>query len=223
MRIIAGKYRRRKLAVNPGDITRPITDRAKETLFSHIEGMVEGKIVADICAGTGSLGLEAMSRGARGAILLEYDVVAFELLKQNVAMLGIEDQVLCWRTDVMRCSFRPKNVPHLLPMEVIFFDPPYKMAADLKPGRRLYESLLRLARPDVTSADAVMFYRIGEFDEFTMPPCWVYHSELKISSMRIVMLEKKEVSGLEDSSPDDSGLEEELASDSLEGEINEIA
>ncbi len=190
MRIISGKYRRRKLLSNPGDTTRPITDRAKESLFQNIQHWLEGKKVADIFAGTGSLGLEAMSRGASGAILIEKDASAFDLLKKNVAMLGIEDQTICWRTDVFRCSFKPSNADHLTPLDVIFFDPPYKMAKEIYPGRPLYMALQRLARPTVSHEKALLLYRIGEHDEFDFPPCWKQLEEFKISSMKIIVFEK---------------------------------
>ena len=65
MRIISGKYRRRKLLVNPGQTTRPVTDRVKVTLFDRLRDRLEGACVADVFAGTGSFGLEALSHGAR--------------------------------------------------------------------------------------------------------------------------------------------------------------
>ena len=99
MRIIAGEFRRRKLLASPGLTTRPITDRVKETLFERIgEDLVDRK-VADIFAGTGSLGLEALSRGAKSVVFIESDRRGHELLRQNVATLGVEDRTLCWRTD----------------------------------------------------------------------------------------------------------------------------
>ncbi len=88
VRIIAGEFRHRRLLTNPGLITRPITDRAKEILFERIQDLLVDKRIADIFAGTGSLGLEALSRGAHSVVFLESDKRAFELLEQNVAALG---------------------------------------------------------------------------------------------------------------------------------------
>lgn len=197
MRIIAGKYRRRKLLSNPGDTTRPITDRAKESLFQNIQHLLVDKKVADVFAGTGSLGLEALSRGASSAILIEKDASAFDLLKKNVAMLGIEDHALCWRNDVFRCSFKPVGVPHLTPLDVIFFDPPYKLAKEIFPGRPLYQALLRLAKPSVSADNALLLYRINEFEEYEFPPCWKWMEEYKISKMKIIVFEKVATTGLE--------------------------
>ena len=103
MRIVAGRFRRRQLLVNPGQTTRPITDRAKVILFDRIEAKCVGARVADIFAGTGSLGFEALSRGAKTAVFAEADHRAHSLLKQNAAQLGIEQDVVCWRVDVTRC------------------------------------------------------------------------------------------------------------------------
>ena len=73
MRIVAGKFRRRKLFANPGLKTRPITDRVKESLFERLSGELEGKRIADVFAGTGTLGLEALSRGAKSVVFIESD------------------------------------------------------------------------------------------------------------------------------------------------------
>ena len=196
MRIIAGKYRRRKLHVNPGAVTRPITDRVKETLFEHLQHYLAGKRIADIFSGTGSMGLEALSRGASGAVFVEQDRRAHELLKQNVAELGVEAETLCWRADVLRCSFRPKNVPHLVPFDVIFFDPPYRMVSELAPGTPLYKSLERLAKNDVSSPDAMLVFRTPEHATFNLSPLWQPWEELSkldLSTMEIHLFQKTQM------------------------------
>ena len=84
MRIVAGKYRRRKLAAKQGTTTRPITDRVKVALFARLQNRLEGARVADIFSGTGTLGLEALSRGAASVVFIENDHRAWELLRENV-------------------------------------------------------------------------------------------------------------------------------------------
>ena len=91
MRIVAGRLKRRKLRTNPGLVTRPITDRAKEMLFDRL-GTFDGERVADVFAGTGTIGLEALSRGASRVVFVEQDRLAHELLRENVAALGVEDR-----------------------------------------------------------------------------------------------------------------------------------
>ncbi|MEX0715397.1 MAG: RsmD family RNA methyltransferase [Planctomycetaceae bacterium] len=185
MRIVAGKYRRRKLRTNPGLVTRPITDRAKEFLFENLGGELPAIRVADVFAGTGTLGIEALSRGAASVVFVESDRKAHGLLDENVRMLGIGDEALCWRVDVLRCSFRPKGVEHLLPYDLVFFDPPYRMVADIAPGSPLFKSLERLAREGVTSPDAEMILRTPVRAEFECPPAWTRHDVLTISNMEM--------------------------------------
>ncbi len=185
MRIIAGKYRRRKLLTNTGLTTRPITDRVKEPLFERLTSRLEDARVADIFAGTGTLGLEALSRGARSVVFVEQDRKAVELLNRNVAAIGCEADCLCWRTDVFRSSFRPKNVPGFLPFDVIFFDPPYRMIESLQAGSPLYRSLERLARSTVSADNAMLCLRTPEGSEFVLPPAWVKERGLTMSNMDI--------------------------------------
>ncbi|HAW27460.1 MAG TPA: 16S rRNA (guanine(966)-N(2))-methyltransferase RsmD, partial [Planctomycetaceae bacterium] len=166
MRIIAGKYRRRKLHSNPGQTTRPITDFVKEVLFEWLGDTVKDKRVADIYSGTGSLGLEALSRGAASVVFIEQDYKAHELLKRNVENIGAEDTTLCWKTNALLSSFRPKNVPDFVPFSLIFLDPPYKMIDDLKPGSRLYVSMERLSKENVSSADCHLLLRTPRDAEF---------------------------------------------------------
>ena len=192
MRIIAGKYRRRKLHVNPGQTTRPITDFVKEVLFEWLGDTVKERRVADIYAGTGSLGLEALSRGAHSVVFIEQDRKAHELLKRNVETIGADEDTLCWRTNALLSSFRPKNVPDFVPFDLIFFDPPYKMLDDLKPGSRLYESLERLARENVSSDDCHLILRAPRDAEFECPPVWEEYDLLQKSSMDLHFMKKQQ-------------------------------
>lgn len=185
MRIIAGKFRRRKLRTRPGLVTRPITDRVKETLFELLGDALDGAHVADVFAGTGTLGLEALSRGAASVVFIEGDRRSQELLRENVALLGAGDETLCWQTDVLRTSFRPKGVPQLLPYDLVFFDPPYRMIDHLRTGSPLYRSLERLARPDVSSPEALLLLRTPAEAGFEMPTAWQEERRLDISRMEI--------------------------------------
>lgn len=128
MRIIAGKYRSRKL-LSPRDAetTRPIPDRVKESLFSLLRGHFEGATVLDCFAGTGSIGLEALSRGASRIVFVEKDRRAAELLERNIDLLGASDDCEVVHGDALgpatlaRC---PK------PVDLVFFDPPYPLILD---------------------------------------------------------------------------------------------
>ncbi len=168
-----------------------MTDRVKETLFERLHDDVDGKRIADVFAGTGTIGLEAISRGAAGAVFFEYDRRAFHLLEQNVATLGVEESVLCWRADVLRTSYRPKGVPHLLPFDTVFFDPPYRMISEIEPGSALYKSLERLARDTVTAPEALLVVRTPHGATLNAPPCWQYDREFEFSTMAVHLLQKR--------------------------------
>ncbi|MGE0375365.1 MAG: RsmD family RNA methyltransferase [Planctomycetaceae bacterium] len=185
MRIIAGKYRRRKLLTKPGLTTRPITDRAKEPLFERLESHLEGARVADVFAGTGTLGLESLSRGARSVVFIEQDRQAGELLQKNVDAIGVTDVCLCWRADAMRCSFRPKGVPDFVPFDVIFFDPPYRLIEALQPPSPLFKALERLGRSTVSATDAMLCLRAPAESTFTVPSVWQPERSLSIGGMDI--------------------------------------
>ncbi len=192
MRIIAGRYKRRKLQINPGLTTRPIVDRAKQKLFDRLESDLENAKVLDVFSGTGSMGLESLSRGATSCVFIERDHKAHELLRENVAHLGVEDETMCWRTDALRCSYRPKGLPQLVPFDVIFFDPPYELArGELKPNTKLFQALQRLASDTVSSRTALLVLRIPEKLEPEIPEEW-FRTELEIAvgSMRIRFYEK---------------------------------
>jgi 16S rRNA (guanine966-N2)-methyltransferase len=190
VRIIAGEFRRRRLLTSPGLTTRPITDRAKEILFERAQDLLVDRRIADVFAGTGSLGFEALSRGASSVVFLENDRIAFDLLKQNVAALGVEDRTLCWRTDAVKSSFHPKGVDQFLPFDVVFFDPPYRMAEKLTPESPMAKALVRLARDVVTAESALLFFRVPKQTQVDCPPCWEPETALAISSMEIHVFRK---------------------------------
>lgn len=191
MRIISGRYRRRKLLSNPGDVTRPILDRVKESVFARLEAGLVGKRVADVFSGTGTIGLEALSRGAETCVFVEQDKIASSLLKQNIESLGVEDSTLCWWTDALLCSYKPKgDCSRFVPFDVIFFDPPYKMAGDIHPDTKIYRAVKRLARPDVSSPDAMLIVRIPERTEIEVPPQWKAEWEVDMANM-IVRVHRK--------------------------------
>lgn len=121
MRIIAGAWRGRPLLSPPGLSTRPTSDRAREALFSMLQsrlGSFEDLNVADLFAGTGALGLEALSRGAARCTFAESDRAAVEALKKNVAKLGAEDRADVRQQDATRIAGGP--------FHLVLLDPPYR-------------------------------------------------------------------------------------------------
>ena len=144
MRVIAGAYRGRRLKVPPGVRTRPTADRVREALFS-ILGDVEDARVADLFAGSGALGIEALSRGAEHATFVEHDAGAVGVLKFNLAALGIVEGVETFEWDVPRWL---STVGGNLDFDLVFVDPPYSSAPRL--GGPLTELLPGILRPHAT-------------------------------------------------------------------------
>lgn len=126
MRVITGSARGVRLYAPQGMQTRPTSDRVKEALFSIIAGYreIKGARVLDICAGTGSLGIEALSRGALFCCFIEQSRSALSVLERNVVATGFKEKV----------AFLPVDARHAVeraarnngPFELVFFDPPYQ-------------------------------------------------------------------------------------------------
>lgn len=126
MRVIAGQWRGRPLVAPKGDATRPTADRTREALFSMLTsrlGSFEGLSVADLFAGSGALGIEALSRGAGSCLFVEQDGAALDALKGNLAKLGT-------RADVRAGSVMALG-PAPAPLDLMMMDPPYGTGAGL--------------------------------------------------------------------------------------------
>jgi len=111
MRVIAGKAKGRKLRSVPGDVARPITDRVKESLFNILGDEVIDTLFLDLFAGTGSVGIEALSRGARQAVFIERSRRAIETIKENLKITGLAAQAEVIRDDVFRFLAREPAIP----------------------------------------------------------------------------------------------------------------
>ncbi|MBF0780064.1 MULTISPECIES: 16S rRNA (guanine(966)-N(2))-methyltransferase RsmD [unclassified Granulicatella] len=120
MRIISGKYGKRKLKSLPGDNTRPTTDKVKESIFNIIGPYFDGGTCLDLFAGSGALSIEAVSRGMDRAILFEKDRKAQQIIQFNIAVTKEAEKFQLIKGDSKR------GIYHLnQPVELIFFDPPY--------------------------------------------------------------------------------------------------
>ena len=137
------------------------------------------------------MGLECLSRGASSAVFFEYDRRAFAILEGNVSAMGVGEQGFCWRVDVVRTSFRPKGVGEVFPYSMVFFDPPYKLASDLAPGKSLARSLDRVARDSVTLPNATLVLRTPRELPLELAPSWEEFEQLNISSSRISFCRKR--------------------------------
>ncbi|MEE4452599.1 16S rRNA (guanine(966)-N(2))-methyltransferase RsmD [Novosphingobium resinovorum] len=137
LRIIAGEWRGRKLAAPEGDTTRPTADRTRETLFSMLVsrlGDFEGLKVADLFAGSGALGLEALSRGAAHCLFVDQDAGAIRAIRKNIANLQAQP-----RSDVRASSVMSLGTAKE-PLDLVLLDPPYDTGA----GQVAVDKLARL-------------------------------------------------------------------------------
>lgn len=123
MRVVAGEYKGRKLVTVPSKSTRPTSDKVKESLFNRLGPYFDGGTVLDLFAGSGGLGIEALSRGANQAIFVDKDHQAIQKVKENIKALGLEASTEVYRND----AFRAIKALHKrgIVFDYIFLDPPY--------------------------------------------------------------------------------------------------
>ena len=121
MRVITGSARGRKLVTREGEETRPTPERVKEALFNIIQFQVEGRRVLDAFAGSGQLGIEALSRGAAHADFLDQSRESVAVIQKNLAETGLSEQAEVYQTDALVFLMR-KNAPY----DLCFLDPPYR-------------------------------------------------------------------------------------------------
>ncbi len=163
MRIIAGTFRGRKLLPPATDATRPVTDRVKQSVFDILTPFLEGAVVYDCFAGTGSMGLECLSRGAAHATFFESHLPAVKLLKQNIAALAVADRSTVVTGDLFQLD---RATTYARRADLIFLDPPYRLLRD---------NPIELQRLAVTLAadlasDGLLIFRHDAADALPLPP-----------------------------------------------------
>ena len=161
MRIVGGTNRGRNIIAPSGRSTRPTSDQARESVFNilaHAEWAppLEGAIVADIFAGSGALGLEALSRGAGYCLFVETEPRAREAIRANIAAHRVEDRARLHRFDARKLKVAPGNWRG--PFTHVFLDPPY--------GRGLWSPVLqRLAAQELLANDHCIILEVGRDDD----------------------------------------------------------
>lgn len=154
MRIVGGKFKGRAIAAPPGRDTRPTSDRAREAVFNILEHAawsqgIEGRRVLDLFAGSGALGLEAMSRGAAFALFVETDAGARGAIRDNIEALGLFGTTRIHRRDATDLGVKPAGLGD--PFDLVFLDPPY--------GKGLGEGALgKLREGGWITADALICF-----------------------------------------------------------------
>lgn len=167
MRIVAGKWRGRTLVAPRGRSTRPTSDRVREALFdvltARLGPSLQGAVVLDLYAGTGALGLEAISRGAGRAVLVERDDTALRALDANVTALGAQDAVSIVAGDVAGAGL--DRALALGPFTLLLLDPPYRIeASDVASALERCDSVL--------SPRALVAWEHAAFGRILAPAGW---------------------------------------------------
>jgi 16S rRNA (guanine966-N2)-methyltransferase len=158
MRIIAGTHRGRRIAAPKGALTRPTGDRVREALFNLV-GPVDDAAVLDLYAGSGALGLEALSRGARRCVFVESDGAACRVIRSNLEALGLTGALVLQR-DALAVLAEERSAGRRY--DLVLLDPPYDRWAALEP--RLAEAL-----PAVVADDSMVVVETDERVEPALP------------------------------------------------------
>ena len=163
MRIIAGIARGMTLAVPRGGDTRPTSDRTREAIFSSLGGRVVDAVVLDLFAGTGGLGLEAASRGARAVTFVETARAAMDCLKRNVESARIRPEMSC-ELEIVREDVFTEISRWSAPVDLIIADPPY---GDL-PQKLMDE----IGLPKLLKEDGLLVLELSKRDKLALPAVW---------------------------------------------------
>ena len=151
MRIIGGRARGTKLYTLDGDNTRPTLDRVKEALFNIIQTKIPDSIFLDLFSGSGAIGLEAASRGARKVILCDKSKDAFHIIKKNIEKTHMEEQTECYHLSYEKLLETKINEK----LDIIYIDPPYKTEL-------IYESLKIILSKELLNDDSLIIIETDE-------------------------------------------------------------
>ncbi len=161
MRVVGGKFKGRNIVAPKGDKTRPTSDQARESLFNILEHggfapPLEGALVMDVFAGSGALGIEALSRGAAFCLFVETAPAARAAIRENTDTLGLNGMTRLHRRDATKLRIEPSNLKG--PFTHVFLDPPY--------GRNMGVPVMRkLVEQKLVRDDAVIVLETGKDEE----------------------------------------------------------
>jgi len=176
IRIVGGTHRSRKLQMPESEAVRPTSDKLRQAIFNILEHRLNlhGKRVLDGCCGTGAMGLEAISRGAAHAVLMDNDKVSLQLARQNAESL--KEVTKC---QLVQCSIT--TPPAGSPCDVIFLDPPY--------NKGLAEAgLAALTSANWAGPETLAFVEVARDEAFAVPQGWQLDNERNHGAARLLLL-----------------------------------
>lgn len=186
MRIVGGQFKGRAISAPPGRDTRPTSDRARESLFNvlaHADWSpgIEGRRVLDLFAGSGALGLEAMSRGASFALFVETHSAARGAIRDNIEALGLFGATRIHRRDATDLGMKPAGLGD--PFDLIFLDPPYGKGLDER-------ALAKLGEGGWITPDALVMLEVGA-DETPVISAFEILDEREYGAAKVIFLKPR--------------------------------
>lgn len=182
MRVIGGKYKRRTLCTVDGrDITRPTSDRVKENIFNIINAEIEDSVVLDLFSGSGALGIEALSRGAKKVIFVEKHRVALACIQKNLDALDIPKScytLVASDVSLFLAQFGLKNEEKA---NIIFADPPYQ-------STWYSTALSQIEAAHICAQGALVILEMSTkfpVSDFNAPPCWQHEQTRRYGETQI--------------------------------------
>ena len=180
MKIISGKYKGRNLDGFDIAGTRPTMDRVKESLFATIQNYIDESIVLDLFSGSGNLGIEALSEGAKYAYLVDYNHKAVKTINKNITTIGIKDvEVLNMDFKKALNYFKDKNIK----FDLIFLDPPYNTSY-------IEESLDLIKEYNLLNEEGLIVCESDNLDRIIYPDMYKVVKDKKYGDKYVVLLKK---------------------------------
>ncbi|MDY6449790.1 16S rRNA (guanine(966)-N(2))-methyltransferase RsmD [Acinetobacter faecalis] len=179
LRIIGGEWKRRQLPFASIEGLRPTPDRVRETLFNWLMWDIQNTNVLDICAGSGALAFEALSRGASQVVMIEPNTQQAKFLKDNLELLKVTNQ---------RAKLKITTAQQTLPalkdqFDVVFLDPPYSLD--------LWEELAVLADPLIKNDGFIYIEADRDLSQLKIPSSWIQIKNTKAGTVRASLYQKK--------------------------------
>ncbi|MFU8924879.1 16S rRNA (guanine(966)-N(2))-methyltransferase RsmD [Acinetobacter puyangensis] len=176
LRIIGGEFKRRQLPFATLDGLRPTPDRIRETLFNWLMWDIQGAKVLDLCAGSGALGFEALSRGAKQVVMIEPNLQQSKFLKQNIAVLKTEQVQIIQTTAQQALATLHEN------FDLVFLDPPYAL--------NLWQELAEQVNPKLNK-DALIYVEANQdLNTLTLPVDWKLIKNTKAGVVKAGLFQK---------------------------------
>jgi len=178
--VISGTARGRKLKEPAGLEIRPTSDMVKEAIFDIVQFDVEGRRVLDLFAGTGQLGIEALSRGAKSVVFVDIKTSAVKLIRENLKLCGTSEEALVYNRDVLRYLEKDEK------FNLIFLDPPYDTPLAGK-------TIAKIIEFDKLDANGIMICETSaDYMTPAVPPPYYLHKEYRYGSIKIIRYDRKQ-------------------------------